>query len=228
MGAILDGKPVDASVIDPAKHKYVGMWRPPVAPQKSLEGLSPFNYEIEWASNQYNKQAWLEGKLDVAQYVTISVLDVGQGYKEALASYNDIRRRVLKTLAANEPPPRVHCSECDNVLWHVGTNKHGDHTVDVYRCLTANCNHQNLSVAITRKQIPAADQAYKDAQATLAKERRHVRGTLAKGDKVGVPLEIARKVTGRDDLVNGDYFMFDGERYIALRAELLAADGSEC
>lgn len=143
---ILDGKPVDASVIDPAKHKYIGMWRPPEAPQERCDfSLPRHDAMVAWNNNLRSQDAWRKGELDVAQYVTISVLNDRLRFRK----FSDIVSHV------NEPAPCVHCSECDNVLWHFGTYKQGDQTVDGYKCLTVDCNCRNMSVTITRKQIPA-------------------------------------------------------------------------
>lgn len=141
MSAILDGKPVDASVIDPAKHKYIGMWRPPEPPQERCDfSLPRLDAMVAWNNNLRSQDAWRKGELDVAQYVTISVLNDRVG-----------------------PVPRGN-------------------------------------------------------------ERRFVRG---------IPLFMAQELQdaiGRDgkSLRNGDFFEYRGKRYIALRDEFLATDGSDC
>lgn len=145
---ILDGKPVDASVIDPAKHKYIGMWRPPEPPQERCDfSLPRLDAMVAWNNNLRSQDAWRKGELDVAQYVTISVLNDRLRFRKP----SDIVSH------ANEPASCVHCSECDNVLWHVGTNKHGDQTVDVYRCQTRHCDAHDRPISIQRKQVLAAD-----------------------------------------------------------------------
>lgn len=57
---ILDGRPVPACDIDPARHRFIGMWRPPEPPKDPLARLSV-------------TRNWLDGLYDEPQYVTTLV-----------------------------------------------------------------------------------------------------------------------------------------------------------
>ena len=53
--AILDGRRVPACDIDPARHRFIGMWRPP---------------ELTALTGSYFVARWTEGLYDEPQYVT--------------------------------------------------------------------------------------------------------------------------------------------------------------
>ena len=75
---ILDGKQVDAKQIDPAKHQFIGTWRPPAIP-KDFVG----EYAICLCGESMNTvtsggfvwnrafKHWQGGCFDEPQYVTI-------------------------------------------------------------------------------------------------------------------------------------------------------------
>lgn len=54
---ILDGRPVPACDIDPARHRFIGMWRPP---------------ELVVLTGNYFRARWAEGLYDEPQYVSIN------------------------------------------------------------------------------------------------------------------------------------------------------------
>ena len=68
---LLDGQPVEESIIDPAKHRFLGTFRPPVPPRDITTcpcGVSLITYY----GPDLHFQHWQLGHLDVPQYQTIS------------------------------------------------------------------------------------------------------------------------------------------------------------
>ena len=98
---ILDGRKVDADQIDPAKHRCIGMWRPPAIPEKfniphsektakssftmptkeKVASECPCGSRINEPSHFPNAEAsepfqhWHKGCFDEPQYLTIVVED---------------------------------------------------------------------------------------------------------------------------------------------------------
>jgi len=88
--AILDGRQVEADQIDPAKHRFIGMWRPP-QPPASEEDMKVLNQRLRpgchphetdcvcgcgfvWSTMDYlgrMREHWQNGCYDEAQYTTI-------------------------------------------------------------------------------------------------------------------------------------------------------------
>jgi hypothetical protein len=71
---LLDGKQVDASAIDPAKHKFIGMWRPPESSvwDTSILNTLPRRERIDYRDAHRNDHlSWREGVYDEPQYVTM-------------------------------------------------------------------------------------------------------------------------------------------------------------
>lgn len=64
--AILDGKHVADEVIDPGKHRYTGMWRPPSSRDQRICQCG----DTLWAVGS-DLPHWQAGHFDEAQYVTI-------------------------------------------------------------------------------------------------------------------------------------------------------------
>jgi len=73
--AILDGKHVDNSSIDPAKHKFIGMFRPPSPPEQTARGYCPGCLTAtRGSSGPFQRvmfECWQLGHYDESQYVTI-------------------------------------------------------------------------------------------------------------------------------------------------------------
>lgn len=71
---LLNGQYVDASAIDPQRHRYLGMWRPPVNP---LAATSPGVAVIICSCGAHlryvheGEQHYLRGCCDTPQYVDI-------------------------------------------------------------------------------------------------------------------------------------------------------------
>ncbi len=74
---LLDGKHVGPKDLDPALHRFVGMWRPPfVEVVQMMQGLQT------WPVNRYHfEQPWRDGAWDIPQYVTIKEIDHGEKEK---------------------------------------------------------------------------------------------------------------------------------------------------
>lgn len=80
---ILDGHKVDASQITSEKHRFIGMWRPPVPPKREAladgAGYTCPGCGGGILQNQTNqhlgqiRQCWQQGCFDEAQYVTIPI-----------------------------------------------------------------------------------------------------------------------------------------------------------
>lgn len=66
----LDGKEVEPSVIDPAKHMFIGTFRPPQAPVTGPH--SPCPCTSQYLLNSYDIFLhWQKGHFDEPQYVSI-------------------------------------------------------------------------------------------------------------------------------------------------------------
>jgi len=82
---ILDGVKAEADQIDPAKHQFLGTWRPPAPPTLAeIEGMAHNRgragtdcrcglgvYTNNQAYLGQIRQHWLDGCFDEAQYVSI-------------------------------------------------------------------------------------------------------------------------------------------------------------
>ena len=67
MEVYLDGVPVEADRVTPSRHRFIGTFRPPQAPQAML--LCPCT---EWLrSHGTVHQHWREGHFDVPMYVSV-------------------------------------------------------------------------------------------------------------------------------------------------------------
>jgi len=68
---LLDGKYTDPAEINPAKHRFIGMFRPPIPPELDKWG----GYCPECRSVRLHEEkpwsCWREGHFDIPQYVTI-------------------------------------------------------------------------------------------------------------------------------------------------------------
>jgi hypothetical protein len=86
---LLDGQPVDPSVIDPAKHRYVGMWRPAES-NLSCGTVCPGCQQIVLSAHS-RAIHWRNGCFDVPQYVSIAAARFP--FPEAKQVWDDVVRR---------------------------------------------------------------------------------------------------------------------------------------
>jgi len=77
---LLDGKEVDAKVLDQARHRFVGVFRPPVCPdtgfinesgKKEYGGVYMCSCGHALWTHEEIFDHWLKGHMDVFQYETI-------------------------------------------------------------------------------------------------------------------------------------------------------------
>lgn len=70
-GALLDGKHVGAAAIDPAQHRFLGMFRPADVVPAGNYGLLLCPCGSHLSTNEQIREHWRSGCRDVPQYVTI-------------------------------------------------------------------------------------------------------------------------------------------------------------
>lgn len=68
---LLDGKFVDPEVIDPEKHKFIGMFRPATNPFHNFGCFVVCNCGLTLQTPGEPHQHWQKGCYDKPQYVTI-------------------------------------------------------------------------------------------------------------------------------------------------------------
>jgi len=68
--AILDGRQVDPSIINPARHRFIGTWRPPSAPVSAKGAWIACHCGHVLQAVGENFQHWQRGCFDQPQYVT--------------------------------------------------------------------------------------------------------------------------------------------------------------
>jgi len=68
---LLDGKFVEEKIIDPTKHKFIGMFRTPSQPYSP--GADVYNCPCGWNLETVNgvHEHWSKGHFDTPQYVSI-------------------------------------------------------------------------------------------------------------------------------------------------------------
>jgi len=68
---LLKGSLVPLEAIDPAKHRYIGMWRPAVSPTDGCRGVFLCTCGQTLYTHEQGREHYLRGCFDIPQYVDI-------------------------------------------------------------------------------------------------------------------------------------------------------------
>ena len=100
--AILEGKKVDGDKIDPALHKFIGMWRPPYPPDCSgaHAWVCSCGETIFVVGKEH--EHWLKGCFDQAQYVYRMSKVFGKTYDYLASHLRWSRSKLSQKIAAFE------------------------------------------------------------------------------------------------------------------------------